>query len=161
MLVVGAALLPAMQAFAADADTVSWQTIVGIVQAGNSVGAGSGVVHGGGQPWTTQGGHASVNLATGRVSFDVRGLVFAGGNTIGTPLPVNRVKGTLVCNANGNGSTDSVLVDTPDVALDAEGNAQWSGNVALPAVCITEPAIAFLVRIVANNAWIANGAVMR
>ena len=169
LVVFAAAMLPAMQARADDGDTVSWQTIVGIVQANNVVGTGSGAVTGGGKPWTTQGGHASVDLATGQVSFDVRGLVFAAGNTIGTPLPITRVKGTLVCDADGSASLDpqtntrnSTVVDTADVALDAQGNARWSGSVgALPAVCITEPDVAFLIRIVPSNFWIANGAVQR
>ena len=167
LVVFAAAMLPAMQAYADDADTVSWQTIVGIVQANNVVGTGSGAVTGGGQPWTAQGGRAAVNLATGQASFEVRGLVFAGGNTIGTPLPVTRVTGTLVCDTDGSASPDplhknSVLVDTADVALDAEGDARWSGDVgALPAECLTQPDVAFLIRIVPANRWIANGAVTR
>ncbi|HET7826206.1 MAG TPA: hypothetical protein VFK90_12800, partial [Anaeromyxobacter sp.] len=65
----------------ADDATVKWQTIIGIMQAGNVV-AG---IPGGGQPWSTLGGNATVNLSNGRVNFRVDGLVLAGGNTIGTP----------------------------------------------------------------------------
>src|SRR5262249_43205616 len=59
----------------AAADNVRWSTVVGIVQAGNLVGN----IPGGGQPWTTLGGHASVDLSAGRAEFEVRGLVLAGG----------------------------------------------------------------------------------
>lgn len=160
--ILGAALLPAMQANADGGDTLRWQTIVGIVDAKNVVGSGTGIVNGGGQPWTTSGGRASVNLVTGEVSFDVRGLVFAGGKTIGTPLPIRQVEGTLVCDTDGSaGGGNSVLVDTPAVPLDATGDAHFNGDVALPAVCISEPDIAFLIRVPSLGVWIANGAILR
>jgi hypothetical protein len=160
--VFSAALLPAVHANADNAGTVQWQSIVGIVQANNVVGSGTGAVTGGGQPWTTSGGRASVNLVTGQVSFDVRGLVFAGGNTIGTPRPITQVKGTLVCDADGSAGGNSVLVDTPLVPLDGNGDASFSGSVgALPAVCLSEPDVAFLIRIAGANRWIGNGAVLR
>ncbi|HET9750928.1 MAG TPA: hypothetical protein VFS06_16650 [Casimicrobiaceae bacterium] len=158
-----AALVAPAFASADSGDTIQWRTIVGIVQAQNAVGTGTGKVAGGGQPWTTSSGRASVNLRTGQVSFVVQGLVFAGGNTIGTPLPITQVKGTLVCDTNGSaGNGNSVLVDTPAVALDATGDAQFSGSVgALPAACLSEPDVAFLVRVPANNVWIANGAILQ
>lgn len=161
--VVTAALLSPVPASADAGDTLQWQTIIGIIQANNVVGSGTGLVTGGGQPWSTTGGRASVDLDTGQVNFEVRGLVFAGGNTIGTPAPVTQVKGTLVCDTNGSaGGGNSVLVDTSAVALDGEGDARFAGNVgALPAVCITESDIAFLIRIPGANRWIGNGAVMR
>jgi hypothetical protein len=135
--------------------------VVGLIQAGTVVGSGAGAVLGGGQPWTTLGGKASVDVVKGRIDFDVRGLVFAGGNAVGTPGPILAVKGTLVCDTNGSaGGGDSVLVDTPLVPLDDEGNASFSGAVDLPAVCTAEPDIAFLVRVAAGR-WIANGAVLR
>jgi hypothetical protein len=161
--ILAAALLSPVPATADDGDSIQWRTIVGIIQAKNVVGSGTGLVNGGGQPWSAAGGHAMVDLRTGDVNFDVRGLVFAGGNTIGTPLPITQVKGTLVCDTNGSaGGGNSVLVDTPVVALGAEGDAHFSGNVgALPAVCIGEPDIAFLIRVPGLNVWIGNGAVMR
>src|SRR5438874_8496806 len=76
-------------------DVVRWKTIIGIIQAGNVVGN----ITGGGQPWSTTGGEAKVNLRDGRIEFNVRGLVLAGGNTIGTPGAINQVKGTIICNA--------------------------------------------------------------
>src|SRR5437016_14040727 len=97
MAVTASALLISAITSPAAADDVRWGTVVGIVQAGNSVGN----IAGGGQPWTTLGGHANVDLSAGRVEFEVRGLVLAGGNAIGTPDAINQVKGTLVCDAGG------------------------------------------------------------
>jgi len=67
-----AAFLMLSIASPAMADSTRWRTIVGIVQAGNTV-----------------------------LDFDVQGLVLAGGNTIGTPGAVNQVMGTLLCDAGG------------------------------------------------------------
>jgi len=77
----------------ADSGTVSWKRIIGITDAANTV-LGIG---GGGQPWSTLGGEAHVNLGTGHVEFEVRGLVLAGGNRIGNPDGINQVKGTIAC----------------------------------------------------------------
>ncbi|HEX7328262.1 MAG TPA: hypothetical protein VF428_06970 [Casimicrobiaceae bacterium] len=161
--VLATALASPLRANADEGDSLQWHTIVGIVQANNVVGSGSGAVIGGGQPWTASGGHASVNLRTGQISFEVRGLVFAGGNTIGTPLPVTQVKGTLVCDTDGSaGSGNSVLVDTPAVPLEIDGDAQFNGTVdALPAECLDNPDVAFLIRVAGLNRWIANGAILR
>jgi hypothetical protein len=161
---VGMSLLGATAPAQAD-DVAHWQTVVGLIQPANAVGSGTGVVVGGGQPWTTTGGEAGVNLANGNVGFNVRGLVLAGGNGVGTRAGIAMVKGTLVCDTDGSaGGGNSTLVDTPTVPLSAAGDARFSGNLgALPAAC-SEPDIAFLVRIVggpANDRWIANGAVLR
>ncbi len=141
---------------------VSWDDINGIIQATNLVGLGTGQVTGGAQPWSTKNGSAEVNLETRMVQFIVHGLVFAGGNFIGTPGPIQQVKGTLVCDTNGSaGGGNSVLVDTDLVPLDEQGNAHFVGEVgSLPAACLTEPDIAFLIR-TAGGAWIANGAVRK
>jgi hypothetical protein len=151
---IGLALIPlsiAVSAGTAKADeTIRWKTIIGIIQAGNVV-AGIG---GGGQPWSTLGGEASLNLDTGKLRFSVRGLVLAGGNTIGTPGAVTQVKGTLVCNASASAPT---LHDSTVVPLSAEGDAKFSGSIGiLPASCFDA---VFLVRIPAGR-WIANGAVL-
>ena len=58
-------------------DTVHWQTVIGIVQANNVVGTGTGAVTGGGTPWSAQSGQAEVNLATGELHFVVHGLALA------------------------------------------------------------------------------------
>src|SRR5262245_9445771 len=149
-LATGSVLLFSATATPAAAQTVKWRTVIGIIQAGNTV-AGIG---GGGQPWSTLGGDASVNLSTGRVEFEVRGLVLAGGDTVGTPGAINQVKGTLVC---VNGATP-VVIDTPLVTLNAKGDAEFSGSVGpIPTTCTATNTV-FLIRIAANR-WIANGAV--
>ena len=130
-------------------DVVRWKTIIGIIQAGNVVGN----IPGGGQPWSTTGGEAKVNLRNGHIEFNVRGLVLAGGNSVGTPDGITQVKGTVICNAGTTNST----ADTPLVDLSATGDAQFSGDIVIPPDC-TPTNIDFLVRIAANR-WIANGAV--
>src|SRR5690348_12073971 len=67
---LGSILVAAGMSSPAAAQTIKWRTVIGIIQAGNVV-AG---ITGGGQPWSTLGGEASVNLSTGRVDFEVRGL---------------------------------------------------------------------------------------
>ena len=137
---------------------IQWSDVRGIVQPGAMVGAGSGVVTGGSAPWTTTGGHVKVNLADGSIDFEVRGLVLAAGNSIGTRDGITTVKGTLVCDTNGSTGT-SALVNTSSVTLDEQGDAHFDGVVGpFPPEC-SEPDIAFLVR--AGSAWIAFGAVRR
>ena len=138
-----------------------WQSVIGIIQGSNVVGTGTGAVTGAPGPWSAQGGHVTVDFARGKMEFNVRGLVLAAGNSIGTPGAVDQVKGTLVCDTNGSGpGGNSVLVDTPLVDLDDEGDARFSGAVAIPAACATEPDIAFLIR-TAGGKWIGNGTVLR
>jgi hypothetical protein len=155
--VVGAALLLVALAPAGRADgngngnSVRWQTIIGIIQAGNVVGG----IGGGMEPWSTLGGHAYVDLADGVVDFEVSGLVLAGGNSIGTPATVTQVKGTLVCAPE---SATPVVVDTPLVALSAKGNAEFDGSFSGSTAGCNATDVAFLIRISANR-WIANGAV--
>ncbi len=155
----------------AQATNVKWDQIIGIIQAENLVGSGTGQVTGGTQPWSTSGGFAIVNLGNGNIEFLVQGLVLAGGGgggvVIGTAGPVTEVKGTLVCNVTGPG--DSVLVDTVTVSLSPQGDAHFSGNIGSDpnfSVCVAEPNdIAFLIRIVtpagAADLWLANGAVRK
>lgn len=159
-LVVAALLVLAAGRARAD-DQIRWQTVIGIMQAGNVV-AG---IPGGGQPWSTLGGNANVHLDKGRVQWRVDGLVLAGGNGIGTRAAIASVKGTLVCNP---GAADQAVVDTPAVPLDEVGDARFEGEFAtpLPAACTMETptrTFAFLVRIAApapGDRWIANGAVL-
>jgi hypothetical protein len=143
---MASALLMSAIASPAAADTVRWRTIIGIIQAGNLVGN----IGGGGQPWSTLGGRARVDLASGRVDFEVEGLVLA----VGNPGAVDQVKGTVVCIVG----TTTVALDTPLVPLSAQGDAEFSGSVGpIPSTC-NATNVAFLVRIAANR-WIANGAV--
>ena len=136
--------------------------MIGIAQGNNVVGSGTGAVTGGGTTWSALRGHVNVDSSSGEINFDVRGLVLAGGNSIGTPGTIVQVKGTLVCDTDGSASGgNSVLIDTPPVDLDDQGDARFSGNVdPLPAVCASEPDIAFLIRVGAGR-WIANGTVLR
>jgi hypothetical protein len=154
---IGLALLPLSMAVGAGTatadDAVRWKTVIGIIQAGNTV-AG---VTGGGQPWSTLGGDARVNLEKGKLEFSVRGLVLAGGNAIGTPGGVAQVKGTLVCDPAGPKPT---LHDTAAVPLGPEGDASFSGEIGILSADCFNSDPAFLVRIVPAGRWIANGAVL-
>ena len=160
-LALGAAVI-GQNASAGPGDALHWQSVIGIAQGNNVVGNGTGAVTGGGTPWSALGGHVNVDLDSGKINFDVRGLVLAGGNSIGTPGTILQVKGTLVCDTDGSASDrNSVLVDTPLVDLGDEGDARFSGNVGpLPPVCASEPDVAFLIRVGAGR-WIANGTVLR
>ena len=128
-----------------------WRTIIGIAQANNMVGG----INGGGQPWSTREGEVLVDLDTGLVVFEVRGLVLAGGNAIGTPGPVNQIKGTLVC---GPGSASPTVIDTPLVPLSPQGNAQFDGSFSSSTGGCSPTDVAFLIR-TAGGAWIGNGSV--
>jgi hypothetical protein len=158
----------------ASAQELRWKTVDGVLRTGDLVGEGTGQVTGG-IPWTTSGGSVDVNLGNGNVTFDVKGLVLAVGSDatvgftgvpIGTPGPVTKVKGTLVCDVDGAGNGgNSVDVDTPATTLDSQGNAHFAGSFTstLPAICSSENDDAFVIRIVEPvffaNAWIAFGAV--
>ena len=100
-----------------------------------------------------------LTLATGRASFEIEGLVLVGGNASGTPGPVTTVTGTLVCNS---GTNSQAVLDTADVALSAQGNAHFRGQLdGVPGACANP---LFLVRIgsslpAAAGRWLATGAV--
>ena len=149
--VLGAVLLTAIAFPSRAQNIVVWRTIIGIEQAGNVVGG----ITGGGQPWSTREGEALVELTSGLAVFEVRGLVLAGGNTIGTPGAVNQVKGTLVC---GPGSASPTVIDTPLVPLSAQGNAAFDGSFSSSTAGCSAMDVAFLVR-TAGGAWIGNGSV--
>lgn len=163
LIVSGLALsasLIGQNANADSSDILRWQSVIGIAAPNNTVGTGAGLVTGGPTPWSTLGGHVNVDLTKSRITFDVRGLVLAGGNSIGTPGTVAQVKGTLLCDTDGSAG-DTFFVDTPLVDLSDQGDAQFNGKVsALPVVCSTEPDVAFLIRVGAGK-WIANATVLR
>ena len=119
------------------------------------------------RPWTATGGRAEVNLDTGYLKFNVRGLVLADDFNfvnIGTPGPVTKVKGTLICNDTEPGFAE--LVDTEAVPLSRAGDASFSGHGYLPASCTAEPEdMVFVIRIAevsdfeeVIDAWNAFGA---
>jgi hypothetical protein len=149
--VAGASLMLAIVT-PASAETVRWQTIIGIESPGNVVGG----ISGGGQPWSTLGGRARVDLAKSQISFHVDGLVLAGGNSIGTPDGVVQVKGTIICDA---GTPAPQVRDTPLVSLSPQGDAEFSGTTTLPIPSTCNASnVVFLVR-VGSGLWIANGSV--
>jgi hypothetical protein len=158
---IGAVVI-GQNAIAGPDDSLRWRSVIGIAQANNVVGSGTGAVTGGGIPWSTLDGHVNVDLEKGEIAFDVRGLVLAGGNSIGTPGTILQVRGTLACDTDGSASGgNTVLVDTPLVELDDQGNARFNGHVGpLPSVCASEPDVAFLIRVGAGR-WIANATVLR
>ncbi|MBZ5596108.1 MAG: hypothetical protein LAP39_28015 [Acidobacteriia bacterium] len=136
---------------------VRWKTVVGVITAPNVDNPVAGSIHSGTSPWTTRGGYATVNLANGALAFNVEGLVLNGGNFTGTlPSGFPNVVGTLVCNS---GSASQVILDTPQVSLSQQGDADFSGNlVGIPPAQCTNPL--FLVRVPAlGGKWIASGAV--
>ena len=149
-------LLGASVSFAqGNPNLVRWQNIVGNITVSNNDAVAG--INPGTTPWSAVGGRARVNLATGRVSFDVDGLVLNGGNATGTPGGVDQVEGSLICDA---GQQDQTILTTPPVPLDARGNADFSGTFhTIPGTC-TNPL--FLIRIgpdLPGQRWIATGAV--
>ena len=157
---VGALLLVAIASpsQADDSGFVRWKKIIGIEQAANVVGNPPNTATGGGQPWSTLDGSAVVNLSEGVVDFEVRGLVLAGGNAIGTPDGVANVVGTLVCGLMPGETT--TLIDTQAVPLSAQGNAEFYGSFNSSTAGCSATDVAFLIRNAAGTeAWIGNGAV--
>jgi hypothetical protein len=156
LLVLGALSVPA--GAEPHGHKLSWSRIVGIAEPGSIVGrrasaedcnVGVDCVEGTPAPWSAAGGHAEVDLDRGRVAFSVRGLVVASDPSfanLGTTTVVTMVKGTLVCNDTEPGVPD--LVDTDALSLDARGNADFHGQVDLPASCKAEPNdVVFLIRV--------------
>jgi hypothetical protein len=157
---VGALLLGAIASpsQADDSGLVRWKKIIGVAQAKNVVGNPPNTVTGGGQPWSTLDGEVVVNLEDGSVDFEVRGLVLAGGNAIGTPDAVTNVVGTLLCGLMPNETT--TIISTNPVPLSAQGNAEFSGSFSSSTTGCSATDVAFLlVANAAGGAWIGNGAV--
>ena len=156
---VGALLLVAIASpsQADDSGFVRWKKIIGLEQANNVVGNPPNTVTGGTQPWSTLDGEVEVSLSDGGVEFDVRGLVLAGGNSLGTPVGVANILGTLVCGLMPGETT--TVIDTNPVPLSPQGNAQFLGSFNSSTAGCSATDVAFLVRNAANGAWIGNGAV--
>jgi hypothetical protein len=152
------ALVIGLGSLAIPTQEVRWESFVGNIRTGaaGTVGSGTGAVQAAGAPWVTTGGNARVDLASGELRFRIEGLVLADTIFVGTPGPNPDVVGTLVCDTNGSaGGGNSVLVSTPQVPLSAQGEAEFKGDLGpLPAVCSSEPDIAFLVRSV-TGVWFA------
>jgi hypothetical protein len=139
-------------AFAQSDTVVRWHGIEGVITA-PGVDNPVGQIHSGAGPWTTRGGNARVNLATGEGSFDVDGLVLNGGNASGTPGGVHSVVGTLVCNPGSTTAPVETAIDTAAVDLSSTGDADLSFKINVPAIC-NNPL--FLIR-VPSGRWIATG----
>src|SRR5260370_7143148 len=90
MLALLAVLCSATAAFAQNDAVVRWKTIVGNITVSNNDAVGG--INPGTTPWSTVGGRARVNLATGHVSFDVDELVLNGGNATGTPGGLDHIE---------------------------------------------------------------------
>lgn len=149
-------LLLATASFAVDNNVVHWRTIIGVITAPGVPNPVAGIASGG-LPWTTTGGQATVDLSTGNIEFQVSGLVLNGGNSSGTTGGVADVKGTLVCNPGS--TTAQAVLDTAMVPLSTDGDAAFRGNLGtIPSPCATP---LFLIRIPANDHWVATGAVER
>ncbi len=157
-----ALVLMAASAFAQNSSVVRWTSMAGVITAPgidnpvggttDSTGAKVNQIHAGAGPWTTRGGSARVNLTTGEATFDVEGLVLNGGNSSGTPGPINSVVGTLVCNP---GTTTQAVLDSPATPLSSTGNADLSFRLTVPSACANP---VFLIRIPqAGLRWIATG----
>jgi hypothetical protein len=159
-IALGAAVIGST-AFAGNTDEkLQWRSVIGIIQGNNVVGSGTGAATGAPGPWSATGGHADFSLQSGQFSFDVRGLVLAAGNSIGTPGNVTQVKGMIICDTDGSATGgNSAFVESALVDLDDEGNARFNGRVTVPAVCGSEPDVAFLIR-TASGRWIANGTIL-
>jgi hypothetical protein len=155
---VGALLLVAIASPSQADDLVRWKKIIGIEKALDVVGNPPNTVTGGSEPWSTLDGDAVVNLSEGSVDFDVRGLVLAGGNSIGTPDGVTNVVGTLLCGLK-TGETTKVI-NTKAVPLSAQGNAEFSGSFTSSTAGCSATDVAFLIRNASGTfPWIGNGAV--
>jgi hypothetical protein len=144
-------------AFAGEDNAVRWDRIVGVITALN-VDNPVGNISSGTFPWTTRGGFAHVDLATGAVSWEVDGLVINGAVFSGTPGPITAVRGTLVCNA---GAGNQTVHNTGPRPLSVHGDAQFSGQLnPMPTTACGNPI--FLIRIAqpagAAGRWIATGA---
>jgi hypothetical protein len=160
--VVGAALLlaplsPAGRADDSSRNTVRWETIVGSVLPANPFFSNFiGGIAAGTNPWSTLGGHAYVDLTSGAVDFEVKGLVFGNSYLIGTPGPVKKIKGTLVCAPE---TEQRLVIDTPVVTLSPQGDATFKGSFTSSTAGCGVTDVAFLVRNANNSRWIAYGAV--
>src|SRR5262245_28746351 len=160
----------------AASSVVTWTNIAGVITAPGSdnpvavtkdqSGRVLSQISSGTLPWVTKSGMAVVNLSTGEAQFSVSGLVLNGGNTSGTAAPINQVTGTLVCNPGSTrGGRPQAILDTPPVALTAEGDAIFSGELTAPVPSPCNNPL-FLIRIGPAfgdfaGRWLATGVVPR
>ena len=161
------ASLCASSSFAA---TAHWKHIIGVITASDdpttdaaeNINVPVGKIKSASFAWSARDGHARVDLDTGKADFEVHALVIIGQAFSGTTGPVQSVTGTVVCNP---GTMTEAPFDTPDVPIDSNGNARFSGMIpGIPATCASP---VFLIRIAnlaipenpgqARGFWIATG----
>jgi len=141
-------------AFAQSDSVVRWRGIEGVITA-PGIDNPVSQISSGTLPWTTRGGSARINLATGEGAFDVEGLVLNGGSASGTTGPIISVVGTLVCNPASTTAPAQAVIDTPSTTLSPTGDAALSFKIAVPPTC-NNPL--FLIRIPQFGLrWIATG----
>jgi hypothetical protein len=134
---------------AADERLVRFQGGIGVIPA--RVGGVANVVRGvnpGGQPWRISSLSADIRV-DGRISVEGRGLLLAGGDSIGTNAGQS-VRARLFCGPGTGTAFDSELVP-----LEADGDFRIDGQLsgALPAVC--ERPVLLIVS--AGGNWFAAG----
>lgn len=100
----------------------------------------------GGRPWVIRKLKATYYM-DGTANVRGQGLLFSGGDAIGTRGPVTQVKATLICGG--------VQYDTPPMALDVQGNFAFKGQLSMfpPAPCV-QPVL--LIRSLGGS-WFAAG----
>jgi hypothetical protein len=114
------------------AGKVQWKEIVGVITALNLDNPVNDI-NSGTFAWSARRGFAEVDLKTGTTTFEVLGLSINGTVFSGTPGPITAVTGTLVCNA---GEATEAVLDTAEVALSAQGDAQFYDNIgSVPSPC--------------------------
>ena len=100
----------------------------------------------GGRPWVIRKLKATY-YTDGTASVRGQGLLFSGGDVIGTRGTVAQVKATLFCGG--------IQYDTPPMALDTLGNFSFKGQLAMfPPTPCSQPVL--LIRSLGGN-WFAAG----
>lgn len=100
----------------------------------------------GGRPWVIRKLKASF-YTDGTASVRGHGLLFSGGNAIGTRGGVAQVKATLICGG--------IQYDTPAMALDLQGNFAFKGQLSMfPPMPCAQPVL--LIRSLSGS-WFAAG----
>lgn len=102
--------------------TVEWKQIVGNRASGIP---GPGPTISASWAWSTKGGKAKLDLVTGALKFEVKGLAAAQGSAIGTPDNVTTIDVVLVCDIDGSGGQGTKMyVLVSGLAVSAQGDAK-------------------------------------
>ena len=98
---------------------------------GSIPGAAIGGVLSGGVQWVVRRGKASL-ADNGMLRLEVKGLLLAAGNLVGTTGPVTMVAASLVCGGSGG----TLMASTSAVPLSPGGNAEIRQTITLPPSCL-------------------------